>query len=346
MSDKIKIGILGCASVAERYAIDAFQSIENAEVISIASRDYAKAKQWAARFGIAAEKSYEALLANRAIDAVYIPLPIGLHEAWVIKAANAGKHIICEKSLAHDLQSAMRIVKTCTSKGLVLYENYACDFHPQHQKVMSLIEGGNIGTPFVFQSFFGFPPFEKDNIRYDATLGASGLYDAGGYPVLLARRVFNAEPIAVACNLGYDKKGSVDLRGSALLEFPGGRSALFAFSYDAAYQNNYSVWGSQGIIKVERAYSIPPNMRPDITVIKNDRTTNTAVKVKVPPANHFEMIFRDFCDTILHQKTKAKKIRAVYAAIIAQARVLEALRVAAKEKRVVHLDYRETLRVA
>src|SRR3989338_5169643 len=97
MNNKVKIGILGCADIAKRYGIKAFQSIDNAEVVSIASRDFAKAKEWALNFGIQAEESYDALLENRNIDAVYIPLPVGLHKEWVLKAAAAGKHIICEK---------------------------------------------------------------------------------------------------------------------------------------------------------------------------------------------------------------------------------------------------------
>ena len=199
--NKLKIGILGCADVAKRHAIKAFQSLDNAEVVSIASRDYSKAKKWASDFGIAAEVSYDALLANKEVDAIYIPLPIGLHKKWVLKAAKAGKHIICEKSLAESFKSVKEIVNKCRSKGIVLYENFMCDFHPQHEKVLYLIKSGEIGRPFIFNSFYGFPPFKKDNIRYSKKLGGSSLYDAGCYIVFMARKIFGKEPISVVCNL-------------------------------------------------------------------------------------------------------------------------------------------------
>ena len=337
MKKKVRIGILGCADVAKRHAINAFQSLDNAEVASIASRDYSKAKEWASLFGIAAELSYDALLANKNIDAVYIPLPIGLHKKWVLKAAQAGKHIICEKSLAESFESVKEIVDKCRSKDLVLYENFMCDFHPQHKKVVSLIKKGEIGKPFVFRSFYGFPPFDKNNIRYNKKLGASVLYDAGCYILFMARKIFGKEPLSVACNLFCDKKTGVDIRGSMMLEFPDGQTALGAFSYDSVYQNNYSLWGSEGLINVKRAYSIGSDMRPYLELVKNDGSRELTKTISAPAADQFELIFRDFCDTILHKRDNAKKRKRTYSQVIAQARVLEALRLASKENRKVRL---------
>src|SRR3989344_6075230 len=148
MNKKLKIGILGCANIAEKYAINAFKAINNAEVVGIASRDPEKAKKWASRFNIRAEQSYDAMIASSGIDAVYIPLPIGLHEEWVIGAASAGKHIICEKSLTDSFDSALKIIESCRSNGVVLYENFMSDFHPQHEKVLASIKSGKIGRPF------------------------------------------------------------------------------------------------------------------------------------------------------------------------------------------------------
>ena len=185
MSKKVKIGILGCADVAYRHAINALKSTVNAEVVSIASRNPSKAKKWASHFDIGAENSYEALLANKNIDAVYVPLPIGLHKEWVFKAARAGKHIICEKSLAESFHSVKEMVIECQSQNLVLYENFVCDFHPQHEKIMSIIKSGEIGKPFIFQSFFGFPPFNKNNHKYRYQLKHKIL------PIALDRRTYH-----------------------------------------------------------------------------------------------------------------------------------------------------------
>ena len=338
MKKKVRIGILGCADVAKRHSIKAFQSLDNAKVVSISSRDYSKARKWASDFGIAAEASYDALLKNKNIDAVYIPLPISLHKKWVLKAARAGKHIICEKSLAESIKSAKEMVKACRSKGLVLYENFMCDFHPQHEKVLSLIKRGGIGQPFVFRSFYGFPPFDKDNIRYNKKLGASALYDAGCYIVFMARKIFGKEPVSVVCNLSIDKKTGVDIKGSMMLEFPGGQTALGAFSYDSAYQNNYSLWGGKAIINVERAYSISPETKPVIKLSRFENYKDIVHGIEAPVADQFKLIFRDFCDTILHKRGRGKKIDRIYSQLIAQAKVLEALCLASKGNRKVRLE--------
>jgi len=334
----VRIGVLGCANIAERYAVPAFQSIENAEVISIASRTLEKAKEWASRFGIKAENSYDALVSNPDVDAVYIPLPVGLHKEWAMKAANNGKHVMCEKSLAESLGSAKTIVEACRSQGVVLYEDFMCDFHPQHAKVLSSVKNGDIGAPFVFRGYFGFPPLDKDSFRYDESLGGSSLGETGSYLVFMARKLFGEEPVATTCKLFYDQEKDIDIKGVAMLEFSGEKIALLVFSFDAVYQNNYSIWGSAGLIRVMRAYSIPPDMKPIIELIKNENFKEIVTNIDAPAANHFELIFEDFCDTVLNKEERADKINSVYSALLSQARVLEAMRISAREDRKVKLS--------
>ena len=337
MNKKVKIGILGCADIASKYAIKAFQAIDNAEIISIASRDPDKAQEWAGRFGIQAEASYDSLLENKNIDAVYIPLPVGLHKGWVLKAAAAGKHIICEKSLAGDFESVKKMIEACRLAGVVIYENFVTDFHPQHQEVLSLMENGYIGDPLVFRGFFGFPPLKKDNIRYDRELGGGCLNDVAAHIVFMARKIFKKEPVSVACNLINNEKLGVDVQGTAILEFPGGQQALVGFSFCSAYQNNYSVWGSQAVINVKQAYSIGPEMKPVLELVRTENYREISKQIDVAPANQFEIIFHDFCDTILHQKSHASKINKMYSRILAQGRVLEAMRLSSHENRVVKI---------
>src|SRR3989344_2989126 len=238
---KLRVGILGCAKIAEKYAIRAFQAIDNAEVVSIASRDSRKAKEWASRFGIKNGESYEDLISSPEVDAVYIPLPVGLHKEWVLKAATKKKHIISEKSLAGDFASVKEIADAARKHNVVLYENFMCDFHPQHEAVLSLIKDGKVGKPFIFQGFFGIPPLADDNIRYDKNLGGGSLNDAGVYTVFMARKILGMEPLTATCTLYNDGGHQVDVKGTAKLEFPDGMEALLAFSFDALYQSNYSV---------------------------------------------------------------------------------------------------------
>lgn len=333
MNKKIGIGILGCATIAKKYTIKAFQAIDNAQVVSIASRDLEKAKEYASLFSIPTYESYDSLLENPQVDAVYIPLPIGLHKEWIIKAAKLGKHVLSEKSLTTDFDSAKDIIKVARDAKIVLYENFMCDFHPQHQKVLSLIENGEIGKPFVFKGYFSIPMMNVDNFRYDKNLGGSSLNEVGTYPVFMARKMLHAEPIWVDATLFFDLEKDIDLKGVAQLGFNNEIVAHLAFSLDSMYQNNYSLLGNKGLIKVKRAYAIPPDMKPEIDLIKNENFTETVAQIDAPEANHFELLFKDFCTTILNMKNNGKKVHDNYEKILAQAKVLEAIRISSGEKR-------------
>ena len=334
---KLRVGILGCAKIAEKYATRAFQAIDNAEVVSIASRDSRKAKEWASRFGIKNGESYEDLISSPEVDAVYIPLPVGLHKEWVLKAATKKKHIISEKSLAGDFASVKEIADAARKNNVVLYENFMCDFHPQHEAVLSLIKDGKVGKPFIFQGFFGIPPLADDNIRYDKNLGGGSLNDAGVYTVFMARKILGMEPLTATCTLYNDGGHQVDVKGTAKLEFPDGMEALLAFSFDALYQSNYSVWGEKGLIKVARAYSIPPDVKPTIELTTNENSKEAVTQIDAPAANHFELSFSDFCDTVLNKNQRTDKINKTYAGLVSHAKVIEAMRISARENRKVSL---------
>lgn len=333
MNKKVRIGILGCASIAKKSAIRAFQSIENAVVISIASREEAKAREYASVFSIPTHESYDSLIKNPKVDAIYIPLPIGLHKEWIIKAAKFGKHVLSEKSLTTDFQSAKEIVEVCRRAKIVLYENFMCDFHPQHQKVLSLIANGEIGQPFLFKGYFGIPLMKKDSFRYNKVLGGSALSEQGCYPVFMARKMLHSEPAWVEATLFYDKDKGIDMKGVAQLGFEDEKIAHIVFSLDSLYQNNYSIWGKKGLIHVKRAYTIPHNMKPEIELVKNENLNESVFPIDAPAANHFELIFKDFCNTILNIDKNTEKLKHIYARIISQAKVLEAIRISSEENR-------------
>lgn len=329
---KIRVGILGCANIAEKYAIAAFKSLPAVEVVAIASRDRAKAEECAARHGLEAE-TYESLVDRKDIDAIYSPLPVGLQEEWVLKAAAAGKHIIAEKSITHSLASAERMVDACRAKGVALYENFVPEFHPQHASVLSLIEEGAIGTPRVWNGAYGFPPFPPGDIRYRADLKGGALNDCGCYTVFMARKIMRQEPIAVTCTLESDGK-EVDIRGSALLEFENGE-ALMSFGFDHLYQNTYSVWGSKGMVRTNRAYALPPTFVPSVELITNDGTKETQKIIDIPAANQFALSFDFFCSVVA--EGDKDKFEDMYARILRQAAVLEAMRISAREGKRVQL---------
>jgi predicted dehydrogenase len=325
MNAKVRIGILGCANIAERYTLKAFQAIPNSEVVSIASRDARKAEEWASKFGIPKSESYDSLVQNDEVDAIYIPLPIGLHKEWLLRAAKNGKHLLCEKSLAPSLEDVKEIIKTCKENNVVLYENFTCDYHPQHHRVTDLIKEGEIGQPYIFDSIYGFPLLGADNFRYKKELSGSALSESGAYQVYTARKLFGKDPVSVSANLYIDPSTEVDMNGSV-------------FNLDAVYQNNYSVWGSTGLVKVGRAFAIAPTMKPIVELVKNENRQETITPLDIPAHNHFETIFSEFCDLVLNKETKKEMIENKYSDLLIQARVLEAIRVSSKENRKVQLE--------
>lgn len=329
---KVRVGILGVAEIAGRYAIPAFQSLENVELVAIASRDSDKAKESAARHNLEPE-SYESLIARTDIDAIYSPLPVGLQEEWTIKTAEAGKHVMCEKSITYSLESAERMVAACKKNGVALYENFVPEFHPQHAKILSIIERGDIGIPRVWVGYDGYPSRSTDDIRYRSELKGGSLNYAGCYPVFMARKIMRQEPIAVTCKLSQED-AEVDVAGSALLEFKDGE-ALLSFGFNHVYQNTYSVWGSKGIVKTNRAFAIPPTFAPTIEIITNDGTKEKRESVDVPATNQFMKSFEFFCTAVASDDKKT--FEDMYNRILRQAKVLEAMRVSAREGRRVEL---------
>jgi predicted dehydrogenase len=336
MTEKLNIGVLGCANIARKYAIHAFKANESVDKVYVSSRDVSKCKAWSEEFQIEYSDSYENMIKAEDIHAIYIPLPIGLHEEWVIKAAEAHKHILCEKSLADNYIAVKRMVDTCKTNNVVLFENFMCDYHPQHSKVLDLINAGELGEIFTIRSYFGFPPLDRSGFRYNKQLGGGSLNDAGAYTGFISRKIFGIEPLAATCNLQIDPESGVDIRGSGFIEFPEDKSALVSFGFNNVYQNNYSVWGTKGTITVNRAFSIPPNLKPPIELYKNENFKETFEEVDAPSANHFELIFDDFCKTILTNDTV--KMNEKNSQILHQARLMEAMRMSAKQSQRIKLE--------
>lgn len=328
---KIRVGILGCANIAEKYAIPAFRSLPNVELVAIASREESKAKEWAARHALEAE-TYDSLVARSDIDMLYSPLPVGLQEEWALRAAAVGKHLICEKSITYSLESAKRMVSACKEAGVALYENFVPEFHPQHAKILSLIAEGGIGKTHVWTGYDGYPPRSADDIRYRSDLKGGSLNYAGCYTVFMARKIMQQEPQAVTCRLTYND-ADVDVAGSALLEFAEG-TALMSFGFDHLYQNTYSVWGSKGMVRTNRAFAIPPTLSPVVELITNDGKEEARETVEVPAANQFALSFDFFVRAVASHDVTA--FGNMYDRILRQARILEAMRISAQEgKRVV-----------
>jgi dTDP-3,4-didehydro-2,6-dideoxy-alpha-D-glucose 3-reductase len=322
----VTIGILGTADIAMRYAIPAFRSLPQVKLVAIASRSAEKAVEIGARYDLEPE-SYESLISRSDIDAIYSPLPVGLQEEWALKAAAAGKHVICEKSITYSLESAERMVHAFAERGLALYENFVPEFHPQHARILGAINAGRIGVPRVWIGTYGYPFLPEGDIRYRADLKGGELNYCGCYTAFMARKIMQQEPIAVTCTLTNDGH-EVEICGSALFEFERG-TALMSFGFDHAYQNAYTVWGSKGIVRTNRAFALPPTHVPQVELITNDGKQEMREILNIPATDQFARSFDFFGSAILANDQTA--IKDMHERILKQARVLEAMRRSARE---------------
>jgi predicted dehydrogenase len=238
----------------------AIQAAANCTVVALASRGADRARAAAAELGIPeAHGSYEALLADAGVDAVYIPLPNDMHAEWVMKAAAAGKHILCEKPLALSAAQAEEMAAACSSAGVQLAEAFMYRHHPSWVEAVRLVGEGAIGSLQAVQSWFSYFNDDPDNIRNRMENGGGAIMDIGCYNINLSRMLFGSEPTRVASAVRRDPLMGIDTLTSAILEFPGGGHSAFTCSIRAEEYQRVHIIGSEGRIEIEIPFNIPPD---------------------------------------------------------------------------------------
>ncbi|MBN2205884.1 MAG: Gfo/Idh/MocA family oxidoreductase, partial [Candidatus Aminicenantes bacterium] len=248
MTAKVRWGILGCAGIAERALIPALRASATGELAAIASRDAAKARAWAERFGIPrAHPDYAALLKDGEVDAVYIPLANHLHAPWTLSALKAGKHVLCEKPIALDAREAEAMAAAADRTGRLLMEAFMYRFHPQVERAIALVRAGEIGKVRFVRAAFTFP-FDGDpaDYRWTPRFGGGALLDVGCYPLSAARLVFGREPVSVCAKARLHPRRRIDMSTAALVEFPDGGLAQCDASFEAQFQSRLEITGSRG----------------------------------------------------------------------------------------------------
>jgi predicted dehydrogenase len=228
-------------------------------VLAIASRDERRAATTASGLGIPrAYGSYDALLADADVEAVYIPLPNHLHREWTIRAAAAGKHVLCEKPLALTAAEAREMVDACAAAGVLLMEAFMYRLHPMWRRVRELVEGGAIGDLVTIQAFFSYRNVDPADIRNIAEYGGGAMLDIGCYPVNVARWMFDGEPDSVLAAVRRDPGFGTDVLTSAVLDFAG-RQATFTCSTQIEDDQRVQLVGTAGRLVVEIPFNIPPD---------------------------------------------------------------------------------------
>ena len=328
---KIRFALIGCSRIARKSAIPAIIDSKYAELVAVGSSHKEKASSWAKEFDAQIYGSYEEVLKSPLVDAVYISLPNSLHEEWILKALKAKKHVWCEKPTALSYASAKRMVNVAEKNGVRLMEGFMFLSHPQHQKVFELIKKETIGQVRGFEGRFTFPmPGSESNLLNKQMAGGS-YNDSAVYPIRASQFIFGEDPENVICSLVIDPKTGVDLESHMIITFPNNKFAQISSSFGPYFQSTYSVFGSQGVLSVKRAYAVPKDKKVRIYIERNDKTK----EIIIPPADHFKLMIDQFCQEILK---RGKSNRNYEKELLSQARILEAGRRSHAKGRIVSLN--------
>jgi D-xylose 1-dehydrogenase (NADP+, D-xylono-1,5-lactone-forming) len=320
---RLQWGIIGSAGIAKKSVIPGIQASEKGAVAAIASRSLDSAKETAEKFGIPkAYGSYEELLADDSIDAVYIPLPNHLHKEWTIRAAEAGKHVLCEKPIALTAQEAEEMAEACEKANVVLAEAFMYRYHPRWERIREIIESGEIGELRGIHGTFTFNNAgDRNNVRNKRAWGGGGLYDVGCYPISAARMILGSEPEAVTCNAFFSPEhDNVDMMMSGLVEFPGNIALTFDCAMWAEFRNTLEILGADG--RIELPYAFLGNGNYSVTV-KGKRREET-----VPELNTYSLQADAFADSVFN----GTRLKFAPADAVNNMKVLEACLLSANER--------------
>ena len=258
-NQKVRWGILGAARIAMAKVVPAMRESEWCEVVAVASRDAGKAQAAAEQLNIPkAYGSYEEVLADPEVEAIYNPLPNHLHVPWSIRAAESGKHVLCEKPISLSVMECRQLMEVRDRTGVRIGEAFMVRSHPQWLRARELARSGEIGELRAVAAAFGYFNRDPANVRNRLEWGGGALMDIGCYPIQISRFLFGEEPVSVSARLERDPEFQTDRLTSGLLEFPSGHG-VFTCSTQMAYYQRVQIFGATGRIEVE----VPFNPQPD-----------------------------------------------------------------------------------
>ena len=320
---KLRWGILSTARIGVEKVIPAMQQGEHCEVTAIASRDLGRAQAAARRLNIPrAFGSYEELLAERSVDAVYIPLPNHLHVPWSIRALEAGKHVLCEKPIGLSAAEGQKLVDAAKEHPkLKVMEAFMYRLHPQWQRAKQLVSEGKIGELRTIQSFFAYYNDDAGNIRNQADLGGGGMADIGCYCVSLSRFLFDAEPLRVMGIVEYDPRFKTDRLASGILDFGRGTATFTCGTQLAPYQR-VNLFGTEGRVEIDIPFNAPTESPCTMRHQHLDRIDEITLDV----CNQYTLQGEEFAQAVLEDREVATPLEDS----VANMRVIEAVVTSAK----------------
>jgi predicted dehydrogenase len=297
---RLRFGVLGTARIADKV-VHGINLSANSVLAAVASRDLATAREWAAQRSVPhAFGSYDEMLASDTIDAVYIPLPNGLHKEWTIKALQHGKHVLCEKPLAANAGEVHEIIATADATGLKVMEAFMYRFHPSVARLRQLLAEGAIGDIKIIRATFGFRLNRPDDIRWSADMAGGALMDVGCYCVNNSRLIAGDEPIAVNASSVFSS-GGVDIDTIGILEFPEGVLATIDGSFETgpSVHQGLVISGTTGRIYIANPFSRDEN--DTVSIVVND-AHGSPHTIDIPPADHYHLMVESFAEAVLNSR--------------------------------------------
>lgn len=265
----MRIGIIGAADIAFRRFLPALAKVGTMEFAGVASRTQSKAERITETFGGVYYPSYEDIIADPTIDAIYLPLPPALHYGWGKRVLESGKHLLMEKPFTTSLKETEELVRLSEERQLTVHENYMFLYHEQLGIIKNILREGRIGDIRLLRLSFGFPKRADNDFRYNKALGGGALLDCGGYPVRLALELLGNSATVKQRALSQPDGYEVDLFGSAVLQNDDGLCAQVSFGMDNAYQCRLEVWGSRATLIAPRIFTAGADFQPTITIRGN-----------------------------------------------------------------------------
>ncbi len=295
-NDVIRWGALSTARIARNAVVPAAESLENARFTAVGSRDLEVARAFAVDLGLDRfYGSYQDLLDDPDIDAIYNALPNSMHFEWTAKAAAAGKHVLCEKPLADDESQAREMAAICASNGVLLMEAFMYRFNPRLARALELLAEGRIGDPLLIRASFSFNTRGSGDWRLGTELAGGALADIGSYCVNATRTLFAGEPHGVYSRMEIDPEFRVDMSGVAILEFSAQRRALIDFSFEMGGRQSVEVVGSSGSMVIPRCFLAQAGAPLTIEISSG---SDTSIE-EVPFENSYALQLESFSNSIL-----------------------------------------------
>jgi predicted dehydrogenase len=302
MSKKVRWGVISTANIGTAKVIPGMQKAENLEITAISSRNPETARKAAKKLSIPkAYGSYDEILKDSEIDAVYIPLPNHLHVEWAAKCIEAGKHVLCEKPLSLDLAGVRKLIQLRDKHKVKVGEAFMVKKHPQWFKARELVQGGALGKITSIQCFFSYFLDDPENVRNIPQYGGGGMWDIGCYPLVMSRFVLGVEPRRVISLLEYDPEMKVDRLGSIILDFPGCQASFAVGTQTVPYQRIH-FFGTKKRLELEIPWNAPPDRPCRLTLDSGDLFGEKKEEITIDTIDQYTAQGESFSQAILDDR--------------------------------------------